>query len=156
MVATVEVDENTLRSLEFAARVAGTTPGRVVARLVETASKPWSNSGQPLEQSDVSTHLGVFADYQGHRTHGQYDRITGRIDIASGPLSGHSFKSPTGAARAVIRLYKPGINPNRNGWSFWMLDDGSGKPLQSIRWLKSDDDADQQEAQSDSVEQPAG
>ncbi len=29
--------------------------------------------------------------------------------------------------------YKPGVNPNRNGWYFWNADDGSGRLLQSIR-----------------------
>ncbi|MDQ1308039.1 MAG: hypothetical protein QG671_3873, partial [Actinomycetota bacterium] len=26
-----------------------------------------------------------------------------------------------------------GVSPNRNGWSFWILDDGTGRFLQSIR-----------------------
>ncbi|MGF7239465.1 MAG: hypothetical protein ACQSGP_31590 [Frankia sp.] len=75
----------------------------------------------------------VYADYEGHRTHGHYDGSTTRIDITSGALAGRSFKTPTGAARAVVAHYKPGVSPNRNGWSFWVLDDGSGRFLQSIR-----------------------
>lgn len=38
-----------------------------------------------------------------------------------------------GAARAVMAHYKPRVSPNCNGWSFWVLDDGSGKHLQCIR-----------------------
>lgn len=77
--------------------------------------------------------VGVYVDYEGHRTRGSYDRDTKRIDITSGPLAGQSFKTPTGAARAVVAYYKLDVNPNRNGWSFWLLDDGSGGLLQSIR-----------------------
>ncbi|WP_199836206.1 hypothetical protein [Streptomyces sp. NRRL F-4489] len=75
----------------------------------------------------------MCVDYEGHRTRGSYDRDTKRIDITSGPLAGQSFKTPTGAARAVMAPYKPGVPPNRNGWSFWLLDDRSGRFLQTIR-----------------------
>jgi hypothetical protein len=30
-----------------------------------------------------------------------------RVEIVDGPLAGQSFKSPTGAARALIRHYNP-------------------------------------------------
>jgi hypothetical protein len=33
----------------------------------------------------------------------------------------------------VVAHYKPDVSPSRNGWSFWVLDDGSGKFLQTIR-----------------------
>ncbi|GAA4197627.1 hypothetical protein [Microbispora amethystogenes] len=82
---------------------------------------------------EVASGVAVYVDYEGHRTQGIYDRATTRIDIISGPLAGRSFKTPTGAARAVVAHYKPGVSPNRNGWAFWMLDDGSGRFLQSIR-----------------------
>lgn len=132
MTATIEVDEQTYRSLEFAARISNTTAGEVVARLVAAASMP--EPAPPAGgDSQPPKGLAVYADYDGHRTHASYDRDTTRIDVASGPLAGLSFKTPTGAARAVVAHYKPGISPNRNGWSFWTLDDGSGRLLQSIR-----------------------
>lgn len=59
--------------------------------------------------------MTVYADYDGHRTHASYDPDTTRIDVTFGPLAGRSFKTPTGAARAVVAHYKPGISPNRNG-----------------------------------------
>lgn len=132
-MATIEVDENTMRSLEFAAGVAGTSPGRIVAQLVEAASTGLSERDRLVP--NVSTSVAVYVDYRGHRTRGQYDRVTSRVDITSGPLAGKSFKSPTGAARAVVAHYNAEVSPNRNGWYFWVLDDGSGNPLQSIRWL---------------------
>lgn len=133
MSTTIEVDEQTYRSLEFAARMSGSTAGEVVARLVAAASMPASVSAEGKEQTEDGREVGVYVDYEGHRTHGVYSRDTTRIDITSGPLAGRSFKTPTGAARAVVAHYKPGVSPNRNGWSFWVIDDGSGKFLQSIR-----------------------
>ncbi|HZM76163.1 MAG TPA: hypothetical protein VFC19_10575 [Candidatus Limnocylindrales bacterium] len=134
MPETVEVDKQTYRSLEFAARMSGSTAGEVVARLVAEASMPTPRPLELQEQSEETEGVAVFVDYQGHRTHGRYHPRTSRIDITSGPLAGQSFKSPTGAARAVVVRYKPGVSPHRNGWSFWMLDDGSGRFLQSIRY----------------------
>jgi hypothetical protein len=125
LMPTVEVDRNTMRALEFAARIAGTTPGGVVAQLVETTI-----TSEQLEQS--ATEIDVFADYEGHRTHGRYDPTTRRIDITSGPLAGQSFKTPSAAACAVVAHYKPSVHPNRNGWDFWYIE-GSGEPLQTIR-----------------------
>lgn len=75
---------------------------------------------------------------QGFRTAGRYDPKAGRIDITTGPLDGRSFKSPSSAARAVVGHYKPAVNPHRNGWSFWSLDDGSKRLLQSIRPQKGE------------------
>ncbi|WP_455361583.1 hypothetical protein [Streptomyces sp. SYSU K21746] len=135
MSPTIEVDEQTYRSIEFAARMGGTTASEVVARLVRTASVPPSAPATTgKEDAEAERKVDVYVDYEGHRTHGSYDRDTKRIDITSGPLAGQGFKTPTGAARAVVAHYKPGVNPNRNGWSFWMLDDGSGEFLQTIRY----------------------
>lgn len=133
MSPTIEVDAQTYRSIEFAARMGNITAAEVVARLVRTASEPSSASAAPSGATPTARKVAVYADYEGHRTYGDYDRDTKRIDVRSGPLAGQGFKSPTGAARAVVEHYKPDVNPNRNGWSFWSLDDGSGELLQSIR-----------------------
>ncbi|ROP51690.1 hypothetical protein [Streptomyces sp. PanSC9] len=134
MSPTIEVDAQTYRSIEFAARMGNTTAAEVVARLVRTASVPSSAPAATSKEAETGRKVGVYVDYEGHRTRGNYDRDTKRIDITSGPLAGQSFKTPTGAARAVVAHYKPDVNPNRNGWSFWVLDDGSGEFLQSIRY----------------------
>lgn len=130
MSPAIEVDEQTYRSIEFAARMGSSTAGEVIARLVRSASAPVVTSE---EGAEGESKVGVYVDYEGHRTRGNYDRDTKRIDITSGPLAGQSFKTPTGAARAVVAYYKPDVNPNRNGWSFWLLADGSGGLLQTIR-----------------------
>ncbi|MFF5339067.1 hypothetical protein [Streptomyces sp. NPDC013181] len=133
MGPAIEVDAQTYRSIEFAARMGNTTAGEVVARLVRAASTPSAAAAVTNRETAAGRKVDVFVDYEGHRTRGSYDRDTKRIDITSGPLAGQSFKSPTGAARAVVAHYKPDVNPNRNGWSFWVLDDDSGEFLQSIR-----------------------
>lgn len=130
MAQAIEVDEQTYRAVEFAARMSNTTAGEVVARLVAEASMPQAPTA--IGGLERGATVAVYADYEGHRTHGRYDCQTKRIDILSGPLTGRSFKTPTGAARAVVTHYKPDVNPNRNGWSFWVLEDGSG-PLWKIR-----------------------
>jgi len=38
-----------------------------------------------------------------------------------------------GTARAVMAHCKPAVSPNHNVWSIWVLDDGTGKLLQSLR-----------------------
>jgi hypothetical protein len=133
MGVIIEVDENTSRQLEFAARIINSTPGEVVARLVAAASMPERPPASVEDGEPIGPAIAIYADYDGHRTHAVYDRDTTRVDVTSGPLSGRSFKTPTGAARAVVSHYKPDVSPNRNGWSFWVLDDGSGKFIQTIR-----------------------
>jgi hypothetical protein len=133
MFEMIEVDAMTCRSLEFAARMSGCTVGEVVARLVAEASMPTPSTKENSEHPEGGNDVAVYADYEGHRTQGRYDPRTTRIDITSGPLAGRSFKTPTGAARAVVAHYKPTVSPSRNGWSFWMLGDGSGNFLQSVR-----------------------
>jgi hypothetical protein len=101
-------------------------------RLVEHASMP-ASAPPAADASGTSDMIDVHVDYAGHRTQGTYDPVTTRIGITSGPLAGRSFKTPAGAARAVVAHYKPGVNPSRNGWTFWTLSDGSGRFLRGIR-----------------------
>jgi hypothetical protein len=83
-------------------------------------------------ESDELDSVTIHAVYEGHRTRGVYEPATRRVTIVDGPLAARSFKSPSGAAIAVVSHYRPGVNPNRNGWSFWTVTD-SGDLLQSLR-----------------------
>jgi len=130
-MVSIEVDTQTAGTLEFAARMSHTTPGEVVGRLVRQASLVDPRERVAPEASD--DRVAIYADYQGFRTQGRYDAVTNRIDIVSGPLAGKSYKSPSSAAAAVVSHYKPDVSPHRNGWSFWLLDDASGRALQTIR-----------------------
>ncbi|HYJ56936.1 MAG TPA: hypothetical protein VEX40_15735 [Mycobacterium sp.] len=125
---SVEVDETTKRSIVFAARMAGVSEGEILRRLVAASSLA---DEQPGPETDG---VPIYADYNGHRVRALYFEPT-RVEITDGPLRGESFKSPTAAARAVIRHYNPSVNDNRNGWGFWAIDHGGGPRqwLQSIR-----------------------
>lgn len=129
---SVNVNDATYQALELAARMSNSTAGEVVARLVAQASMP-SRIEPAAGQSVAGKTLPVYCQYAGHRTDGVYDLDTSRIDITSGALRGTSHKTPTAAARAVVAHHKPEVNPNRNGWIFWIIDDGSERQLQSAR-----------------------
>src|SRR6185369_1931691 len=104
IMATIEVDEYTKRTVLFAARMANLTEGGIIRRLIMAEI-------QPVERSPRSTDHGVavYADYEGHRIRARYFEPA-RVEIIDGPLSGKSFKTPTGAARAVVRHYNPSVN----------------------------------------------
>jgi len=134
MGRSVEIDERTYQLLEAAAWGKGCTLGELVTLLLGDAlPQPGTSTKGERERSESTGGVAVFADCEGHRTHGRFHPGTTRIDITSGPLGGQSFKTPSAAARAVVAHFKPGGKPNRNGWLFWRLDDGSRAPLNSIR-----------------------
>jgi hypothetical protein len=134
-MATIEVDEGVKRTVSFAARMANVTEGEIVRRLI--GDNTWAAAdGQDSGQEGVP----IYADYEGHRTRALYF-APARVEIVDGPLKSKSFKTPTGAARAVVRHYNPSVHDNRNGWGFWQIDNGGGARvwLQSIRPTDSED-----------------
>lgn len=130
MTPTIEINQAEFDALDLAASITDMTHAEVVARLVRQSRLPTTPARSALP---VSKSMAIYADYAGYRTKASYDDVTKRIDITDGPLTGQSFKSPSSAARAVVSHYKPGVSPHRNGWGFWVLDDGSERFLQSIR-----------------------
>lgn len=126
---TVEVDDATFRDLSLIARAAGLTHGQAVAFLVEQ----FHQASHP-EESTPGTYDGVpvYATYQGHRVEGRFDTATGGLTVTSSPLAGTWFRSPSGAAKAVVAALKPGVTPNRSGYDFWFVT-STGKTLSSIR-----------------------
>jgi hypothetical protein len=127
-MATIEVDDGIKRTVSFAARMANVPEGEIVRRLIADSSLAREEPDPGLKGAPI------YADYEGHRTRALYF-APARVEIVDGPLEGKSFKTPTGAARAVVRHYNPRVNDNRNGWGFWQLDNGGGPRiwLQSIR-----------------------
>jgi hypothetical protein len=128
-VESIEVDSSTFRELSLIAKMGGLTPGQAVTFLIDEfhrASRPGA-VGQ-------KTHDGVavYATYQGQRVEGTFDSATGGLTINSVPLAGTWFRSPSGAAKAVVAALKPGVTPNRSGYDFWFVVD-TGKTLASIR-----------------------
>ncbi|MGD9958137.1 hypothetical protein [Nocardioides sp.] len=131
MAPSIEVDAATYRSLELAARLTGVSVGGVVSRLVAQAVEgPARDSPTPGVRPDK---VSIYADYAGTRTHGEFESSSSQIQITTGPLAGTTYGTPSQAAVAVVQHYKPDVDPNRNGWTFWVLDDGSGARIQSIR-----------------------
>lgn len=127
---TIQVSDSTYRALELAARLTGMSPGAIVEKLVgqSTGAPTSAQAGQGAPDG-----VAVYADYNGQRIKGVFDPVTTRIDITTGQIAGARHKTPSGAARAVVASERPEVDSNRNGWTFWMLDDGSGRQLQAIR-----------------------
>lgn len=132
-MATIEVDEAVKRTVSFAARMADVTEGEIVRRLIAASSL------EATERDRRQEGVPIYADYEGHRTRALYF-APARVEIVDGPMKGRSFRTPTGGARAVVRHYNPSVNDNRNGWSFWQIDNGGGARvwLQSIRPVKAE------------------
>lgn len=129
---TIELEQPTFDAIDLAARITGMSHSQVVDRLVRQSRSTSGPLVPPTAGADDPA-VDVHADYEGHRTGAHFHQLTNRVDIVDGPLAGQSFKSPSSAARAVVAHYKPGVSPQRNGWTFWMLSDGSGRFLQSVR-----------------------
>lgn len=126
---TIQVNDTTYRALELAARLTGMTPGGVVEKLVaQSTVEPTTE-----QSADPTDGVNVYADYNGVRIKGVFDPVTTSITIATGKLATTRHKTPSAAARAVVESERPGIDSNRNGWTFWNIDDGSGRQLQAIR-----------------------
>jgi hypothetical protein len=146
---TVELDEVTFNAIQDAARLTDIPPGEVVARLVaKSLASSAAKSVDPapvqvppqLENiSEPHEWVPIYNDYAGVRTKARFFPLTGRVEIASGPLTGQRAGTPSQAARMVISHYKPDVDPNRNGWTFWVIEDGSNRFIQSIRRIDAPD-----------------
>jgi hypothetical protein len=107
----------------------GVDDNEVIRRLLEHFQQSMED-GEP--DGATATELRVHAIFDKVRTEAVFDRSTKSITIVGGPLAGQAFASPSGAAGAIIKHYRPDINPSRNGWSFWTVS-SDGKLLQSVR-----------------------
>lgn len=129
---TIDVDAETASAIHFAANVANVSPQEIVRRLVKlhtTSRGPAADSGpSSAEAQGVPVHI----DYEGVRTEGVFDPRTHGLKVTTGRLAEQSWKSPSGAACAVIADLNPKVKPNRNGWSTWIVSE-TGRLLQSIR-----------------------
>ncbi|MEU7516968.1 hypothetical protein AB0B13_33875 [Streptomyces sp. NPDC042898] len=112
------------------ARAWGVDGGGVVHRLLEHF-EGGAGGPMPAASTVAGGAVGVHARYDGHRIAAEFDPASESVTILAGPAEGR-YKSPSGAATAVLQAYNPGVAPHRNGWSFWVVD-ASGARLQSIR-----------------------
>lgn len=126
----IDVDDETLKLVRFAAQLFGVSESEVVARAVNAlaarveAENPTRDPWEPV---------AIYGEYEGQRVEAKFLPATKRLTIVGEPLAGRAFTSPSAAARAVVGA----VNPSRaaaqtNGWRFWRLT-GTGERLQVLR-----------------------
>lgn len=141
----VILDHATDVALGLAADSEGISKGELVARMVaelEEAPKqlvpapapesaPAANQ-EPVDSSASNAQVDVHFTYQQLDTSGLFDRATQHLTVTNGSLVGRVFKTPSGAAKAVVIASNSTANPSRNGWAMWTVT-ATGEPLQSLR-----------------------
>ncbi len=126
---TVALDPTTYAQISLLARAWEVESGEAVQRLVEHFQQSPAGADAPAVQEAAA--VPVHALYEGTRVPGLYDPAARSLTITSGPAAGR-YKSPSGAATAVLQALNPTVSPNRNGWTFWMADE-DGAFIQSLR-----------------------
>jgi hypothetical protein len=87
--------------------------------------------GAAVQELRTEHGVEIHAIYESRRVNGYYDPSSRTVTIPSGHGRG-AYETPSGAAVAVVHALNPHVNPNRNGWSFWIVT-ATGQTLQSIR-----------------------
>ncbi|MGW5679246.1 hypothetical protein ACWEV4_29900 [Streptomyces sp. NPDC003860] len=126
---SIGLDDATYARVRLLARAWTVSEGEAVRRLVEHFEREPRSPKTPETEEDAT--LAVHVVYEGNRVDGRYDPATRSLEITAGPAAGR-YKSPSGAAAAVLQAYNPKVAPNRNGWSFFVVND-TGDFLQSVR-----------------------
>ncbi|RAS60688.1 hypothetical protein C8D87_111107 [Lentzea atacamensis] len=124
----LELDQDVHQQVRLLARAWSVTESEVIRRLVNA----FVNQDAVAAPAAPVEPVAIYADYEGHHVEAEFHPATRRVSITSGSLTGRSFKSPSGAAIAVVQALNPSVHPNRNGWSFWFIQE-TGRALQSIR-----------------------
>jgi hypothetical protein len=127
MVKQLTVADDVHEQITLLARAWNSSESEAIRRLLSDFRAGEHAPVQPNPQQEA-----VHAIYAGSRTEGVFDVATQSLTITTGPLAGRTFSRPSGAAVAIVQALSPGVNPNRNGWSFWVVS-RTGKRLQSIR-----------------------
>lgn len=122
---TIEVSDETLARVRLLQSAWQTSADAVIDRLLNAFMQVDAAVPEP-------GRLDVHATYEGKLVKGSFDVRTRYLTITEGPLTGQSFKSPSGAAMALVRHLNPEVHNNRNGWTFWTITD-TGHPLQTVR-----------------------
>lgn len=92
----------------------------------------WKETRSAPEVGEADGEVRIHALYGGQRADGVYHPGTRSIDIISGPGAGSADLKPSPATAEVIKAVNPGVSPNRNGWTFWIIS-RNGQALQTIR-----------------------
>ena len=119
-MGTIDIDERTHEMIRFAARTFGVAESEVIARFVRAFSRKPDDT--PEVPRDLWEAVPIVAEYEGHRIEGLYLPATQRVTVTTEPLPHSHFKSPSGAARAIVTVLNPErTSPQTNGWKFWHL-----------------------------------
>lgn len=121
------VADDVYEQVSLLARAWAASPSDVLRRLLDEFRGSNDRPAEPIEE-----RIAVHAIYAGTRTEGSYDPRTQSLTITTGPLASQTFATPSGAAVGLVATLSPGVNPNRNGWSFW-VQSANGERLQAIR-----------------------
>ena|SRR5882762_7027921 len=121
------VADDVYEQVTLLARAWATSPGDVLRRLLNEF-----RGGENRPTESAGERIAVHAIYAGTRTDGSFDPITQSLTITTGTLADRAFGTPSGAAVALVAALSPDVNPNRNGWSFW-VQSASGERLQAVR-----------------------
>jgi hypothetical protein len=125
----LEVADEVHAQVALLAKAWNTSVSDVIRRLLaEFRSEDAPSAPAKPKFGEVAVH----AIYAGIRTDGLFNQHSGSLTISSGPLAGRTYSKPSGAAVALVQIYSPEVNPNRNGWSFWVVS-RTGQRLQAIR-----------------------
>ena len=129
-VKQLEIADDVHEQVSLLARAWNASASDALRRLLAEFRGMGEPSASPVLAAEQEA---VHAIYRGTRTDGLYDRVSQSLTITTGPLTGRSFSKPSGASVALVQVYSPDVNPNRNGWSFWVVSK-TGKRLQTIRY----------------------
>lgn len=134
-MSEVEVFEVDAERIKLLQRAWNSSTATVINRLLDAfmREQPQVPEDEPADSGEIRVH----ASYEGVWIDGLFEPISERLLITNGDLAGRRFKSPSGAAAAVVRLLNPAVHPNRNGWTFWTVTE-TGHLLKSLRRHDSD------------------
>jgi hypothetical protein len=131
LVGAVDIDERTHELVRFASRTFGVSESEVIARAVRGFSQQRDDSSEPAR--DPWEAIAIIGEYDDRRVEGLYLPATQRVTVTTEPVAGGRFKSPSGAARAVVAALNPGRSaPQTNGWKFWHIA-STGERLEVLR-----------------------
>lgn len=130
LVPAIGVHDDVFEKLRLLARAWDISEPEVVARLLVEFQR--SGRARPTHQGESAAGIEIHAIYEGVRIGALFDPVTTSVTITSGPCTGQTFKSPSGAAVALVGALNPAVKPNRSGWSFWWISE-TGEMLQVLR-----------------------
>lgn len=127
------VPERDYQQIRFLATTLNLTDGEVVGFLLRRLAELSAHDGNAAPRQPISRQTDIHVVYEGKRVEATFDRETEAVTVSTGSLGGQRFRSPSGAAIAVVQELNPTVSPNRNGWTFWVVT-ATGRPLESIRY----------------------